>query len=165
MRVRMLLQVHLPDADSTRRLGEGLAAQLVGPACVALIGPLGAGKTTLAQGFARALGISAPVASPTFVLAIDHDDGRWPLTHLDAYRLEGDIGWEDLLEIGWDRMTDGQRMLLIEWADRIRPYLPEDRLEVHLAHAPQGRQARITVVGSPPLASTNGESLRAALQP
>ena len=81
---------------------------------ITLEGELAAGKTTFTQGLAKGLGVKAIVNSPTFVIMKEYE-GRLPLIHIDAYRLEGitqDLGFEDYL--------DNQHVIMIEWSD----YLP-----------------------------------------
>jgi tRNA threonylcarbamoyladenosine biosynthesis protein TsaE len=111
---------------ATRELGARLGA-LAGPGVViALVGPLGAGKTELARGIARGLGVVEPIASPTFVLVAEHP-GRVPLFHVDCYRLGGA---EDALAAGILDERSAEGVTVIEWADRLGPALPAGRLEV-----------------------------------
>jgi len=115
-----------PSAAATRDLGSRLGA-LAGPGDVlALVGPLGAGKTELARGIARGLEVEEPVTSPTFVLVAEHA-GRHTLFHVDCYRL---VGAEDALAAGIldDRAADG--VTVIEWAERLGSALPAARLEI-----------------------------------
>lgn len=131
------------EAD-TRRLGECLAAAVApGPAggaarrraaVIAIEGELGAGKTRLVRGIAGGLGADAgAVASPTFVLCVEHaaaDGVR--LAHLDAWRIRGE---EDLATIGFEELlADPRAVLAIEWASRIAPALPTERIEVRIDH-------------------------------
>lgn len=109
-----------------RRLGKGLAAGDV----VALIGPLGSGKTCLTKGLAVGLGVAdeAAVVSPTFVVQRVHR-GRVPLYHLDAYRLAGE---EEFLGMGGDEMLGEDGVSVVEWSDRILGALPEERLQIRI---------------------------------
>jgi len=99
---------------------------------VVLSGPLGAGKTLFAKGFAQGLGVAPEeVTSPTFAICSEYDlaDGR-RLAHLDGYRLESTAelegaGFLDLLVAG--------TIVLIEWGERFRDALPADRLEIEIA--------------------------------
>ncbi len=95
---------------------------------VALIGELGAGKTQFAKGFAAGLGVTATVNSPSFVLMSEYT-GRLPLFHLDLFRLAdaGEAIAGGLLD---ERQADG--VTLIEWAEKLGPALPADRLEVRI---------------------------------
>lgn len=116
--------------EETRAAGAALGASVEDPGLVvALVGPLGAGKTLFVRGLAEGLGVSPrSVASPTFVVAHEYPGPR-RLAHVDLYRV-GSVaeleaaGFLDLLEPG--------RVVAIEWADRLPAALPEDRLEVKI---------------------------------
>ena len=112
-----------PDEAAMRALGEALAAALHPGDTMTLSGPLGAGKTTLAQGIARGLGIESPVTSPTYVLLNEYP-GSPPLLHLDVYRLEG--GDEiSLRDAGIDEaLARTDAIKLIEWPKMIQLWLP-----------------------------------------
>ena len=114
---------------------------------VALIGPLGAGKTELAKGVAEGLGVTSVVNSPTFVLMNEHV-GRLRLFHIDAYRLEDP---DEALAAGLfdDRQAAG--VAVVEWADRLGDRLPAERLELTLLPEADGsdrRQITWRAVGS-----------------
>jgi len=116
-------------ALETTSYGERIAAHLKGGEVIALIGDLGAGKTTLAKGIARGLGVEDEVVSPSFTL-IQQYEGRLALTHIDLYRLDGSeefemIGGEEFL------YTDG--VTLIEWAEKIGDLLPKDLKKITIA--------------------------------
>src|SRR5262245_23946715 len=86
----------LSTVDDTRAFGRRLAGLLRCGDLVVLTGPLGAGKTALAQGIGAGLGVSGAVTSPTFVIARVHGGGRLPLVHADAYRIGGVAEIDDL---------------------------------------------------------------------
>lgn len=117
-------------AEQTVRLGEQLAGRLSRGDCVALVGPLGAGKTVLVRGIAVGLGLEDPrlVSSPTFVLVHEYP-ARLPVYHLDLYRLTdpraelGDLGFEEMLDEG---------VALVEWADRAPGALPAGRWDIRI---------------------------------
>lgn len=114
--------------DRTRAIG-GALGRVAGPGtALALVGELGAGKTQMAKGVAEGLGVRGVVNSPTFVLMNEHE-GRLRMYHVDAYRL-GDP--EEAMAAGLidDRQGDG--VVVIEWADRLDGWLPEERLEITL---------------------------------
>jgi tRNA threonylcarbamoyl adenosine modification protein YjeE len=81
------MQIVLPDADSTKRLGKAFGSSIKKDALIALAGPLGSGKTTFVQGLALGLGITEVVNSPTFTTLNEYHSGRLPLYHFDFYRL------------------------------------------------------------------------------
>jgi tRNA threonylcarbamoyladenosine biosynthesis protein TsaE len=125
-----VLTVDLPDLAATEALGRRLGALLFPGAVVALVGPLGAGKTHLAR--AIALGAGVPdgrvVTSPTFVL-IQEYRGRLPVYHFDAYRLRGE---GEFFDLGAHEYLEGDGVCLVEWADRVPGCLPSDHLRVTL---------------------------------
>jgi tRNA threonylcarbamoyladenosine biosynthesis protein TsaE len=104
--------VELTTAEETREFGRRLAAVLRAGDLVLLDGPLGAGKTTLAQGVGAGLGVRGDVTSPTFVIARVHP-GRLPLVHVDAYRL-GSLSEVDDLDL--DASLE-ESVTLVEWGE------------------------------------------------
>jgi len=114
--------------DHTRELGRRLGTAAGRGTVLALIGPLGAGKTQLAKGVAEGLGVTGVVNSPTFVLMNEHL-GRLPLYHVDAYRLDDP---DEAMAAGLldDRQAAG--VTVVEWADRLSGWLPADRLEIRM---------------------------------
>jgi tRNA threonylcarbamoyladenosine biosynthesis protein TsaE len=120
--------IDAPDLEATRAFGHRLAGLLFPGAVVALVGPLGAGKTHLVRAVAEGLGIadSRAVSSPTFVL-IQEYDARLPIYHFDAYRLRGPAEFFDL---GAHEYFEGRGVCLVEWADRVEECLPAERLRV-----------------------------------
>ncbi len=131
------VSLYLADEAATLALGHRLGAALGAGDVVALVGELGAGKTTLVHGLAAALGVAGPVPSPTFVLMREHV-GRERLVHVDAYRLGGE---DDAWAIGLDEQLPGDGVTVVEWADRIDGLLPVETLWVYLQNEGSGRQA------------------------
>ena len=93
-----------------------------------LEGPLGAGKTVFAQGFARGLGIEEEITSPSFPI-IQHYEHVPPLYHFDFYRLSGA---DEVREMGADELFLGSGISLIEWPDRAAGLLPGDAITIHI---------------------------------
>jgi len=116
--------------DETLRLGRLLGEILPPGSFVALVGSLGAGKTLLAKGIVGGLGVEdeREVTSPSFVLVNEYR-GRIPIFHLDLYRLESFAAVEG---IGWDEFVCGPGVTLVEWADKVKEDLPEERVEVQM---------------------------------
>lgn len=107
----------------TKKFAENLAKKISG--VVALIGELGAGKTTFVQGFAKGIGIKEKIISPTFVLIKQHKipKPKKTLFHIDLYRLEK----PSVLELGLkDLFKDPNNLILIEWAEKIKKSLPKN---------------------------------------
>jgi tRNA threonylcarbamoyladenosine biosynthesis protein TsaE len=126
----------LANALETEMLGAGLAAILRAGDVVALSGPLGAGKTTLARGVLAALGLGGEAPSPSFSLVIAYEppEVRLPLWHVDLYRIE-DAG--EIEELGLaDARADAA--LLIEWPERMGGLLWGDALRLTLEPEPTG---------------------------
>jgi len=112
----------------TQSFAADLANSLPTGIVIALIGDLGSGKTTFAQGFAKGLGISEHVRSPTFKLVSEYDGQKGKLIHVDAYRLEG---IDDFLNIGGeDILTTPRAIILIEWGDKLESILPPDAIRI-----------------------------------
>jgi tRNA threonylcarbamoyladenosine biosynthesis protein TsaE len=137
-------KVNLPDPAATRAFGEALGRVAAEPVVVALIGGLGAGKTSLAQGVGDGLGVTAAVVSPTFILVAEYP-ARLPLLHADLYRIEAD----ELLETGLEESLEGwPGVALVEWADRFPGVLPLGHLACRLVgDVDGGREARIAATG------------------
>lgn len=125
------LDLVLSSPRMTESVGKIIGRTLHGGDVVTLIGELGAGKTTLVHGIVMGLGApSDSVASPTFMLMHQYS-GRLALTHMDLYRLRTP---EEAESIGLSECFTENDATVIEWADRFPCLLPEDRLEVRLAH-------------------------------
>ena len=105
---------------------------LRGGETIALYGPLGSGKTVLVRGIAQGLGASPmTVTSPTFVVIHEYDQGRLPLVHMDLYRIRTP---HELQSTGLIEYLSGQTVTAIEWADKGRAVLPQDRIDITLNH-------------------------------
>lgn len=121
-------------AGETERLGAEIAAELRPGSVVLLHGDLGAGKTTLVRGAARALGATEPVTSPTFALAHRYDGDAVRVAHLDLYRL-GSAGLSDDDEELIEDELSGAVIAFVEWPDPIVEHVRErTALTVELRH-------------------------------
>jgi tRNA threonylcarbamoyladenosine biosynthesis protein TsaE len=162
----MSRQVVSQSTGDTRALGEQLGGLLEAGDIVCLYGELGSGKTVLAKGIAKGLGVADEhtVRSPSFVL-IQRYQGRVPMYHADLYRLERPT---EIADIGLREFLAGDGVAVIEWADKLEAWLPSERLDVALAHqeeqtrlitvAPQGARYRQRFARWPSLPSARGET-------
>ncbi len=130
----------------THAFGQRLAALLRPGDLLVLTGPLGAGKTALAQGIGAGLGVPGRVVSPTFVIARVHRGGRLPLVHVDAYRL-GSLAEVDDLDLDLD-LADS--VTVVEWGAGLVERLADARLEVTISRLPDSevREVELVPVGS-----------------
>ena len=134
----------LADADATARVGAELAAHVQGGDAIALVGDLGAGKTTLVAALVAGLGGGA-AHSPTFSLVNEYPGGRLIVWHVDLYRIRKPV---ELPELGLDEIIgDPRGIVIVEWADKF-DVLPHDHLRLQLAHADGGRT--LTASGTGP---------------
>ena len=131
-------------AGETITFGEKLGRLLVPGDVIALVGELGAGKTAMVKGIAQGLGVKdkRAVKSPTFSL-VHRYEGRIPLYHFDAYRLEDA---QEMLAIGSDEIVYGNGVSVIEWADRVTECLPESYLKITIIVI-SGNERNIEVCG------------------
>ncbi len=141
----MLFESH--SAEETFHFAETLAESCRSGLVISLRGDLGTGKTVFTKGFARGLGITETVTSPTFTIMQIYEGGRLALRHFDVYRI---MDPEEMYEVGLDEYVGGDGVTLIEWADRIRELLPPDTVDITIEKDPsKGPDYRkITVDGS-----------------
>lgn len=135
---------HLGTPDETAAFGRQIGKHLPAGMVVALVGPLGAGKTTLVRAIAQELGVDPGlVASPTFALVHEYP-GRLPVYHFDVYRLP-DI--KSFVDLGIDEYFQGPGVSLIEWADRVKSALPCDHVGITMAYDGEGRKVIVEATG------------------
>lgn len=108
-------------AEDTFNIGKEIASNAQPGDVYCLYGDLGTGKTVFSQGFGKGLGIHEPVSSPTFTIMKEYHDGRMPFYHFDVYRIGCD---DEMEEIGYFDLVDGDGVCLIEWAELIADILP-----------------------------------------
>lgn len=139
----------IPDVVAMQRLASAIAPRLRAGDLLVLSGDLGAGKTTFTQGLARALGITDPVTSPTFVIARAYPpaDGRPGLVHVDAYRIGSALELDDL-----DLDTElASGVAVVEWGEGRAESLADERLVIRIARshdtADETRQVALEPVG------------------
>lgn len=134
----------------TIKLGEQLARGVKKGDVIALIGDLGAGKTSFTQGIARGLGVKGYIRSPSFKL-INEYKGTLPVFHFDLYRLKNISEVEDL---GYKDYFYNGGITIIEWAEKIKPILPEEYWQVNLFNL--GGTKRKIIIKKVTLMSTPG---------
>lgn len=141
-----MLELHFTTRGEgeTEVLGERLGSVLRAGDVLTLDGELGAGKTRLVRGIARAMGVDERmVASPTFVIVHEYPAASAlspPLVHVDAYRL---TGAGDLETLGWERLCDGTSVVVIEWGQNVVAALPEAARLFILAKGETEREFRL----------------------
>jgi len=124
-------------AAETRELGVRLAGKLKAGDVILLEGELGAGKSELARGVAKGLGVEETVTSPSFTILNVYESGRVPLYHFDWYRLESS---EELFELGMDEYLGGEGIALVEWPGICPDAVPEAHLRIRITA--EGADAR-----------------------
>ncbi|MFC4559363.1 tRNA (adenosine(37)-N6)-threonylcarbamoyltransferase complex ATPase subunit type 1 TsaE [Virgibacillus kekensis] len=121
-------QIKTDTSEETIRLAEKLAVLLEPGDVLTLEGDLGAGKTTFTKGIANGIGVSRTVNSPTYTIVKEYE-GELPLYHMDVYRLE-----DSDEDIGFDEYFNGKGISVVEWAQFIVEYLPENRLDIKISN-------------------------------
>ncbi len=128
--------IRTASAEETERVGAEIAERLVPGDVVLVIGDVGAGKSTLIRGAARALGVEGPMPSPTFTIGRRHR-GRVPVSHLDLYRLEAlDAEEPGMLD---DYLTP-EAIAFVEWPEAGGASLGRVALRIEISHAGEGRR-------------------------
>lgn len=119
-------QITTRTVQETQKLGKTIGQWIKLPLVIGLSGDLGSGKTAFVQGLAEGLEVPDEyyITSPTFTLVNEYP-GRFPLIHIDLYRLDGIHDFED---IGLDELMYDQAVIVIEWAEKMSHQLPDDHL-------------------------------------
>lgn len=139
------ITIHTKTPSETRRLGERIGRRLRAGDVVLLSGELGAGKTVLAQGIARGMGVADPVKSSSFVIMNEYDGTSLRLYHADLYRLEDPA---QVAELALDELAS-RGVLMVEWPERAGAEMPRERLDLRLAYeGAKGRVIEIEGVGA-----------------
>ena len=137
----------LYSADITSSFGKAVGGLLDRGQVIALIGELGAGKTTLVKSIASGIGISKDivVSSPSYTL-INEYEGGMPVYHFDLYRLNSA---DEIYDLGYSEYIEGNGISIIEWADKAPEVLPEEHLEVNMSIVGEDkREALLTGKGA-----------------
>lgn len=123
------MKVATHSAAETQAVAAALASVVQSGDVILLSGDLGAGKTTFTQGFARALGVTEPVTSPTFTLLNEYR-GRLRVLHADVYRLDS---LQEVIDLGIGELVEEDSVALVEWGEAAAPALP-GHLTIRLEH-------------------------------
>lgn len=109
----------------TMELAENIESEKFPGMVICLDGELGSGKTVFVKGFAKSLGISENITSPTFNIVKEYETGEMVLNHMDVYRLE-----DSDETIGFNDYFSGSTVTIIEWSELIKDKLPDERLDI-----------------------------------
>jgi len=137
----MTYKVTSRSEQDTVELAQNIESEKFPNMVICLQGDLGSGKTIFTKGFASSLGIEEAVTSPTFNIIKEYTSGEMDLYHMDVYRLDGKV--EDL---GIEEYFTKNGIVIIEWADMIPDYLPEDRLEIKIKISEEDEDTRIITI-------------------
>ena len=129
-----VLSMETNSPEETLEFGKQLGEQAKPGQVYTLVGDLGVGKTLFTQGFAKGLGITEPISSPTFTIVQEYEEGRLPFYHFDVYRI-GDI--EEMDEIGYEDYFYGQGLTMVEWANLIEEILPDSYQQITIEKDPE----------------------------
>lgn len=145
MELHRSLNLISANAERTFSIGRILGENLVGGDILALIGDLGAGKTTLTKGIAKGLGVpdNYQITSPTFTL-INEYDGNFRLYHFDLYRLQDA---HDLQDLCYEEYFYGRGVCVIEWADKIKDLVTDDMITIYFSYLDEDTR-KIVISGS-----------------
>ncbi|WP_214851777.1 tRNA (adenosine(37)-N6)-threonylcarbamoyltransferase complex ATPase subunit type 1 TsaE [Exiguobacterium sp. s193] len=149
-----MIELEMANLEETTTLAVTLGHRAFSGMVITLDGDLGAGKTAFTQGFAKGLGVTRNVNSPTFTIMKVYN-GRLPLYHMDVYRLEGsgdDIGLEEYL--------NGDGVAVVEWSELIADVLPPERLVITIERTgDNSRRFRLQPIGETYIKICEGLSL------
>ena len=135
----MEFKVTSRDERETIQIAQNLESEKFENMIICLEGDLGSGKTVFTKGFAQALGIEENITSPTFTIVKEYYSGEMPLFHMDVYRLDGKVDG-----VGIEDYYNKNGVVIIEWADTIEDYLPEERLDIRFKVT--GEDTRVFII-------------------
>lgn len=137
----MTYKVTSRNEKDTIELAQNLESEKFPNMVICLQGDLGSGKTIFTKGFASSLGIEEAVTSPTFNIIKEYTSGEMDLYHMDVYRLDGKVD-----ELGIEEYYHKDGVVIIEWSDMIKEYLPEERLEIKIKLSEEDEDTRIILI-------------------
>ena len=127
--------------EETIELAQNIESEKFPNMVICLRGDLGSGKTVFTKGFAKALEVKEEVTSPTFNIIKEYTSGELPLFHMDVYRLDGNV-----YDLGIEEYYSKNGITIIEWADMIPDYLPEERLDIKIKNSSEDEDKRIITI-------------------
>ncbi len=139
MVIDMEYKITTNSEEDTIVLAQNIESEKFENMVICLIGELGSGKTVFTKGLAAALGIEENITSPTYNIIKEYTSGEMDLFHMDVYRLDGDVS-----ELGLEDYFNRKGIVVIEWANMIKEYLPEERLEIKFSV--HGEEKRVLTI-------------------
>lgn len=127
--------------EETIELAQNIESEKFPNMVLCLQGDLGSGKTMFTKGFAKALEVKEEITSPTFNIIKEYTSGELPLYHMDVYRLDGKVD-----DLGIEEYYTKGGISIIEWADMIPDYLPEERLDIKIKNSSEDEDKRTIVL-------------------
>lgn len=128
--------------EETIELAQNIESEKFPNMVICLQGDLGSGKTMFTKGFAKAMEVEEEITSPTFNIIKEYTSGELPLYHMDVYRLDGKVD-----DLGIEEYYTRGGVTIIEWADMIPDYLPEERLDIKMKNSSEVEDKRtITLI-------------------
>lgn len=127
--------------EETIELAQNIESEKFPDMVICLRGDLGSGKTIFTKGFAKAMEIKEEVTSPTFNIIKEYTTGDMPLYHMDVYRLDGHVD-----DLGIEEYYNKNGITIIEWADMIPDYLPENRLDIKIKSSSEDENKRTIIL-------------------
>ena len=127
--------------EETIELAQNIESEKFPNMVICLQGDLGSGKTMFTKGFAKAMQVEEEITSPTFNIIKEYTSGELPLYHMDVYRLDGKVD-----DLGIEEYYTKGGITIIEWADMIPDYLPEERLDIKIKNSSEDEDKRTIVL-------------------
>lgn len=151
----LVLETRSP--EETRRLASAITPILIPGDVIALAGDLGGGKTTFVQGLGAGLGVTDRITSPTFILMKEYLGGRYPLMHIDVFRLKR---VQEVIDLGYDEFLDPSYIVAVEWGDMVEPLLPREHLLIEISLGKDDVTREVVLTPRGPLWFSRMETVR-----
>lgn len=122
------MKITVNNLKDTEKIGGIISRSLEKGTVLCLDGDLGVGKTALTQFIAKEFGVNEYITSPTFTIIKEYE-GRLPFYHMDVYRIDSEV---DMYDLGYDEYIYSEGVTIIEWSQKIKDILPEDRINIEI---------------------------------